>query len=140
MLTWDNGEGQTFDLAISVDDNYMFSVQQRVHNAGDKPVSLYPWSRIRRDYTPKVLGYYILHEGPLGVLGGTLKEQKYTAVKSDGAKNGGLSLENTGTGGWAGITDKYWLVALVPDQEVPATAAFRYVSDVGGRAATRWTS
>jgi len=131
VLTWDNGQGQTFELVIAVDDNFMFSVQQRVRNAGQQPVSLYPWSRIRRDYTPPTLGYYILHEGLLGVLGGTLKEQKYSAVKSGGEKTGGVSLENSGTGGWAGITDKYWLVALVPDQDVPATAAFRYISEAG---------
>jgi len=131
LLTWDNGDGQTFELTVGVDDNFMFSVQQRVRNTGGQPVSLYPWSRIRRDYTPPTQGYYILHEGLLGVLGGTLKEQKYSAVKSDGEKKGGVSLESTGTGGWAGITDKYWLVALVPDQDVPATAAFRYASVAG---------
>ncbi len=131
VLSWDNGEGQTFELTVGIDDNYMFSVQQRVRNAGTQPVSLYPWSRIRRDYTPETQGYYILHEGLLGVLGGTLKEQKYSTVKSDGEKKGGLSLENTGAGGWAGFTDKYWLVALVPDQAVPVTAAFRHISDAG---------
>jgi YidC/Oxa1 family membrane protein insertase len=52
-------------------------------------------------------------------------------VKSGAEKNGGVSLESSGTGGWAGITDKYWLVALVPDQAVPATAAFRYIYEAG---------
>jgi YidC/Oxa1 family membrane protein insertase len=131
-LTWDNGEGQTFGITIAVDDDYMFSVQQSVRNTSGQPISLYPWSRIRRDYTPKTLNYYILHEGPIGVLGGTLKEQKYSAVKSDGEKKpDGVSLNYTGDGGWAGITDKYWLVALVPNQSAPVTAAFRYIADAG---------
>ena len=131
VLTWDNGEGQTFEITVGVDDNYMFQVKQLVRNAGGQPVSVYPWSRIRRDYTPPVAGYYILHEGLLGVLGGTLKEQTYATVKSDGDKKGGVSFENTGAGGWAGITDKYWLVALVPDQTSTETAAFRHISDMG---------
>jgi YidC/Oxa1 family membrane protein insertase len=131
-LTWNNGEGQTFELIIGVDENYMFSVQQRVRNAGASPVTLYPWSRIRRDYTPVTEGFYILHEGLLGVLGGTLHEQTYSTVKSDGEKKpGGASFEHTGTGGWAGITDKYWLTSLVPDQSTPSTAAFRHVSNAG---------
>jgi YidC/Oxa1 family membrane protein insertase len=129
-LTWNNGEGQTFEITIAVDDNYMFSVQQSVRNASGEPVSLYPWSRIRRDYTPPTLGYYILHEGPVGVLGGTLKEQKYSSVKSDGEKKpDGVAFEHTGDGGWAGITDKYWLVALIPNQGAAETAAFRYIAD-----------
>jgi YidC/Oxa1 family membrane protein insertase len=130
-LTWDNGEGQTFELIVGVDDNYMFSVQQRVRNAGAAAVTLYPWARIRRDYTPVTQGYYILHEGLLGVLGGTLREQTYATVKSDGAKKDGLSFEYTGTGGWAGITDKYWLTSLVPDQSAPTTAAFRHITSAG---------
>ena len=131
VLTWDNGEGQTFEITIGVDDNYMFSVRQRVRNAGEAAVSLYPWSLIRREYTPPTAGYYILHEGLLGVLGGTLKEQTYATAKSEGEKRGGVSFQNTGAGGWAGITDKYWLVALVPDQEAPQIASFRYSSDRG---------
>ncbi|CAH2600031.1 Membrane protein insertase YidC [Rhodovastum atsumiense] len=128
-LTWDNGEGQTFEIKVSLDENYMFSVQQTVRNAGPASVTLYPWSRIRRDYTPHTEGYYILHEGLLGVLNGTLKEQTYSTVKSDGDKRGGLSFDSTGTGGWAGITDKYWLTALVPDQSLPGTTSFRHIAE-----------
>ncbi len=71
-LSWDNGEGQVFELTVAIDDNYMFSIDQRVRNNGSAPVKVYPWSRIRRDYKPVTAGYYILHEGLLGVLGGTL--------------------------------------------------------------------
>ena len=131
VLSWDNGEGQTFEIAVGLDDNYMFTVEQRVRNAGEEPVSLYAWSRIRRDYTPKTQGYYILHEGLLGVLGGTLKEQTYSSAKSEGAKKAGVSFDSTGRGGWAGFTDKYWLTALVPDQSVETTAAFRHFTDAG---------
>ncbi|MDE2576657.1 MAG: membrane protein insertase YidC, partial [Rhodospirillales bacterium] len=130
-LSWDNGQGQIFHIILSVDENYMFSVQQRVENHGAAPVAVYPWSRISRDYTPEVLGTYILHEGMVGVLGDRLQEVKYATAKSDAAKNGGVAYTHTGAGGWAGITDKYWLAALVPDQKVATTTAFRY-ANVGG--------
>ena len=131
-LSWDNGAGQVFEIVLSVDDNYMFTAEQVVRNTGPNPVKLYPWSRIRRDYTPKTAGYYILHEGLLGVLGGTLREQTYATAKKDAVNHpGGASLEMGTTGGWAGITDKYWLTALVPDQAVPVQAAFRHVTENG---------
>jgi YidC/Oxa1 family membrane protein insertase len=126
-LTWDNGEGLVFSIGLKVDENYMFTVTQGVRNAGAAPVSLYPWSRISRDYTPEVLGTYLLHEGLTGVLDGTLKEMKYAAAKSDAkGKADGVALNLATTGGWAGITDKYWLAALIPDQKAPVTAQYRY--------------
>jgi YidC/Oxa1 family membrane protein insertase len=130
-LTWDNGEGLTFDIAFTVDQNFMFNVTQTVRNATGEPVSLLPWARIRRDYTPQVAGYYLLHEGLLGVLGGTLKELTYKATKSDGEKTHGLAYEHTGAGGWAGITDKYWLIALIPNQAEQITTSFRHIVERG---------
>ena len=55
-------------------------------NATDAPVKLFPWSRIRRDYTPEVAGYYILFEGLLGVVDGTLQETTYAKAKTEGDK------------------------------------------------------
>ncbi len=133
-LSWDNGQGQTFQITLAIDANYMFSVHQSVRNAGSAPVTLTPWARIDRDYTPQVSGYSILHEGLIGDLDRSLKEITYSGAKNQankadaalGASNGGVAQSFTSTGGWAGITDKYWLVSLVPNQETPATAAFRY--------------
>ncbi len=117
-----------FEIVLSLDDHYMFTVQQRVRNTGATPVTLYPWSRIRRDYTPVTAGYYILHEGMLGVLDGRLKETKYSEAKTEGEKNKGVALTSTGAGGWAGFTDKYWLTALIPDQASKQIASFRHIS------------
>ena len=124
-LSWDNGAGLTFQLTFSVDDDYMFTVQQSVKNATGTPVKLFPWSRIRRDYTPQVAGYYILFEGLLGVVDGRLQETTYANAKSEGEKKNGIAYEATATGGWAGITDKYWLTALVPDQAIASTVNFQ---------------
>ena len=130
-LSWDNGAGLTFSLAVSVDDEYMFGITQAVHNATGQPVRLYPYARVKRDYTPQVAGYYILHEGLLGVIGGTLKEQTYKAAKAAAGKNDGVSLTGASSGGWAGITDKYWLAALVPDQDKLSNITFRHTLDNG---------
>ncbi len=130
-LSWDNKAGQVFQLVVSVDDNYMFGIDQKVQNNGTAAVQVYPWSRIRRDYKPVTAGYYILHEGLLGVLGGTLQEQTYDKAKSESEKTKGASLKMETTGGWAGITDKYWLTALIPDQSMPVTSSFRHVTENG---------
>jgi YidC/Oxa1 family membrane protein insertase len=130
-LTWDNGAGLTFQLSLSVDDDYMFTVRQAVKNSTAKPVKLFPWSRIRRDYTPEVAGYYILFEGLLGVVDGRLQETTYASAKSEGEKKDGIAYEAAARGGWAGITDKYWLAALVPDQAIESTVNFRHIREAG---------
>ncbi len=108
-LSWDNGAGLTFQIVLSVDDNYMFTVEQRVQNATGAPVTLFPWARIRRDYTPVLVGNYVLFEGLLGVVNGTLQETTYAKATSEAKTNNGVAYTATSPGGWAGITDKYWL-------------------------------
>ena len=130
-LSWQNGAGLTFLIEISIDDDYMFTVRQAVRNASGQAVKLYPWSRIRRDYKPQVSGYYVLFEGILGVVNGTLQETSYDKAKSEGDKKQGVAFDAAATGGWAGITDKYWLTALIPDQSMPSKLNFRHIEDHG---------
>jgi YidC/Oxa1 family membrane protein insertase len=130
-LTWNNGAGLTFQIALAVDDDYMFTVDQTVKNATGAPVKLFPWSRIRRDYKPEIAGYYVLFEGLLGVVDGTLQETSYDKAKSEGDKHAGLAYDATATGGWAGITDKYWLTSLIPDQALASKVNFRHIEDHG---------
>jgi YidC/Oxa1 family membrane protein insertase len=132
-LSWDNGAGLTFQIELSVDDNYMFSVRQTVKNTTGREVKLFPWSRIRRDYKPQVAGYYVLFEGLLGVVDGTLQETTYDKAKTEGEKKSGIAYEADATGGWAGITDKYWLTSIIPDQSVPSKVNFRHLDDHGDR-------
>ena len=136
-LRWDNGQGLTFAKRLEVDQRYMFTVKRTVTNSTDKPVTLYPYGLISRWGTPPTLGYYILHEGPIGVLDGQLQEYKYTAVAEDGP------IDFDSTGGWLGITDKYWLATLVPPQGLVLKAGFRhqvegdrYQTDYRGNAMT----
>jgi YidC/Oxa1 family membrane protein insertase len=131
ILTWNNDAGLIFRIEVSVDDNYMFSIRQSVRNDRGAPVTLYPWSRLSRDYTPETSGYYILHEGLIGVLHDRLQETTYAKAKSEGAAHDGVAFTSTGDGGWSGITDKYWLVALIPDQAQSATTTFRHIAPNG---------
>ena len=110
-LTWDNGQGLIFGLDISIDEFFMFDVKQSVENKSDKPVTLYPWSLVVRYGEPPAEGIYILHEGPYGVFNGSLKEFGYSDFKDNKQQ------KFTTTGGWVGITDKYWMATLVPDQK-----------------------
>jgi YidC/Oxa1 family membrane protein insertase len=130
-LNWDNGQGVTFLIEFSVDDDYLFTVRQGAKNASGQDVKLLPWSRVRRDYKPVTAGYYILHEGMLGFFDGSLKETTYDKAKSEGEKSHGIALQADTTTGWAGITDKYWLAAMIPDQTVPARVYFRHIEDKG---------
>jgi YidC/Oxa1 family membrane protein insertase len=138
-LTWDNGQGQVFEIALTVDDQYMIAAEQRMRNTGTEAASVLPWVRIRREHTPATAGFFILHEGFTGVLGGRLREVTYADVKSEGARRAGTGMEQETTGGWAGITDKYWLAAVMPaapDQTL--RAAYRHVNEGGGNAGDRW--
>jgi YidC/Oxa1 family membrane protein insertase len=119
-LTWDNGENLRFSRTIALDDNFMFTITQRVENTGDQPVTLHPYGLISRWGTPPTLGFFILHEGPIGVLDGRLEEIDYDDLREDGP------IELQSKGGWLGITDKYWLATLVPDQESELIANFRH--------------
>ena len=119
-LTWDNGEGLIFHRTISVDDNYMFAIEQMVENNTGAPVTLYPYGLISRHGTPETTNFYILHEGPIGVLNETLEEIDYSDLEE------GNSESFSSVGGWLGITDKFWLTALVPNQETNIKARFSY--------------
>ncbi len=116
---WDNGQGLIFERTVRLDEGYMFTVEQRVINETGAPVTLYPFALVSRHREPETLNFFILHEGPIGFLGGELVEKSYRNVAE---QDGPESL--TSTGGWLGITDKYWLVAVVPQQDEQVTARF----------------
>jgi YidC/Oxa1 family membrane protein insertase len=125
-LTWDNGAGLIFALDITVDENFMFDVKQSVENKSDKPVTLFPWGLVVRYGEPKAEGTYVLHEGPYGVFNGSLKEFSYSDFKDN--KSQKLST----TGGWVGITDKYWMATLVPDQKAKVEVTLKGTGPLPG--------
>jgi YidC/Oxa1 family membrane protein insertase len=125
-LTYDNGQGLVFTRTIAVDDHYLFTVRDEVANKGGSPVTLFPYALISRHGTPQVQGYYILHEGLIGVMGDQgLQEETYK--KMDDKKSVSWEVTNA----WLGITDKYWAAALLPDTSAKVRARFS-AGEIGG--------
>jgi YidC/Oxa1 family membrane protein insertase len=119
-LSYENGEGLEFRRTISVDDKYLFTLKDEVVNSGTAAVSLYPYALVSRHGTPKTSGYYILHEGMIGVMGDQ-GEQQFTYKVMEDKKLAQFSVTNA----WMGITDKYWAAALLPDTGAHVQAEFR---------------
>ncbi|MBV9903519.1 MAG: membrane protein insertase YidC [Alphaproteobacteria bacterium] len=119
-LEWDNGHGLIFTRRIAVDDKYMFTVTDSVTNKGGQGVALYPYALVVRDGVPKTQNYWVLHEGFVGWIDG-LKDPKYDDFKDEGTPPQTYSA----TGGWVGITDKYWMAAVLPPQNEAFDGGFR---------------
>jgi YidC/Oxa1 family membrane protein insertase len=113
-LVWDNGQGLVFRRTIAVDADYLFTVTDEVRNNTSSEITLHPFSLISRHGMPKTEGFYILHEGPIGVVGEAGLQELYY---SDLIKDGGTKTYDKKTGGWLGMTDKYWAAALIPPQK-----------------------
>ena len=111
VLSWDNGNGLIFKRTISIDTEYMFSIHQTIINNTSEDIILYPYGLINRTGVPKLSGLFILHEGPIGVLNDRVKELDYDDLEDD------KKISEKSKKGWIGITDKYWLAALIPNQE-----------------------
>jgi YidC/Oxa1 family membrane protein insertase len=137
-LTWDNGQGLTFARKFEIDDKFMFTVTDSVTNSSGKDIALSPIDRIVHYGTPKGASQtYVLHEGPIGVFnctreegkkelsGCSREEHKYGAVR-DQAEEEEKKFAYASTGGWLGISDKYWLVAQIPPQDEALNGAMFY--------------
>jgi len=118
-LSYDNGEGLVFRRVIAVDDHYLFTIKDQVQNKTGAPATLFPYALISRHGTPKTQGYYILHEGLIGVMGDQ-GEQTETYKKIEEKK----SVTWDVTDAWLGFTDKYWAAALLPDTDAKVHARF----------------
>jgi len=136
-LTWDNGQGLTFARRFEVDEHFLFTVTETVTNNGSGAVEVTPYGRIVRYGTPKGASQtYVLHEGPIGVFdcapaagtseptGCTLQEYSYGKTRDEAED--GVKLTHTSTGGWLGLSDKYWLVAQLPAPDEALTATMFY--------------
>lgn len=121
VLTAQTDDGLTLTRTYTMDDKFMFTVVDQVANNGDAPVTLSAFARLTRINRPETLGFFILHEGPIGILDGTLREIKYGDLEDEPEATSFAT-----TGGWLGITDKYWLAAVIPDQDNPVNASFSY--------------
>ena len=113
----------TFRRTVTVDDNYLFTVSDSVVNNGSAAVSLRPYSLVRQHGVPQDLqNFFVLHEGAVGVVDGTHFSRKFKKWEDEGL------IERSGPGGWMGITSKYWLAAVAPQDQGNVRAQFRVVS------------
>jgi len=119
-LTYDNGKGLKFTRTVSVDDKYMFTIDDQVANTGSEAVTLHPYALVSRHETPPIQGFFILHEGLIGVVDdGGLQEITYQSAIDSEAPTRFKSRS-----GWLGITDKYWAAAVIPEQGKAFDATF----------------
>lgn len=118
-LSWKNSQNIEFFIKISLDENYMFSISQAVKNNSAQEISLAPYGRINRALNQLEKANYILHEGAIGAFSGVLQETTY----SDLIEEKNQSFESK-EGGWLGITDKYWLSSIIPDNKISYKANF----------------
>jgi len=126
-LSWDNGAGLVFKRTFSLDDDYMFTVDQTVENSGSDAVTLYPYGLIARKGIPEMSGIWILHEGLLGVFGEEgLQEVDYSDLEEEGPVSP-AKVDN----GWLGITDKYWAATLIPVPGQEFQPGFSYSTKSG---------
>ena len=124
VLRWDNGAGLVFYQEWHLEDRYLFSVRQRVVNESQETFTLAPLALLARVDPPPGLGYFILHEGPIGWLDEALQEPDYQDLLASP-----LHYQDA-RGGWFGFTDKYWMAALLPAADEPAPVAGRFLSGV----------
>ena len=120
VMTYSNGAGLTFTRRIAVDDKFMFTVTDTVANSGTMPVTLAPYGSVQRQGVPPEVGKnQIVHEGVTGWLDGRVRRFKYKDLQKKPPE------QFNSVGAWTGITDKYWLAALIPTSTEQVHAVFR---------------
>jgi len=118
-LEWNNQKGLTFLKKIEIDDEYLITVNEEVKNNSNQKVDLFHYAQISRKEKPDISNFYILHEGLIGVFDENLKEEDYDDIEED-------KQSFKGSKGWLGITDKYWLTAIIPEKGKKFNAEFSY--------------
>ena len=107
-LEWNNREGVVFSKKIELDDKYLFKITETIRNEKNKTIELFHYSQITKNTKPTTENFYILHEGLIGVVDKNLKEETYSTIEKEKKTYAGKS-------GWFGITDKYWMSAIIPE-------------------------
>ena len=118
-LSWKNNQNIKFIKEISIDNKYLFDIKQTIENKSDKTYNFYPYGQIIRNIAPEVTNFYILHEGLIGVFDDQLVEEDYDDIEE---KKYSINA-NTG---WLGITDKYWIASLIPENGKSFRSDFDY--------------
>ena len=118
-LSWTNNQGITFEKEISLDDKFLFTINQRVINSTDKTYDFYSYGQIIRNKIPEISNFYILHEGLLATLDEELIEEDYDDIQEE-------KFTRTSQKGWLGISDKFWITSLIPPNGKEFKTTFDY--------------
>ena len=118
-LSWKNNQNIKFIKEISIDNQYLFEIKQTIENNSDKTYNFYPYGQIIRNIAPEVTNFYILHEGLIGVFDDQLVEEDYDDIEE---KKYSINADT----GWLGITDKYWIASLIPENGKSFRSDFDY--------------
>ncbi len=118
-LLWSNDQGITFEKEISLDDKFLFTINQKIINSTDKRYDFYSYGQIIRNKTPEISNFYILHEGLIATLDDELIEEDYDDIQEK-------KFTKTAQKGWLGIGDKYWITSLIPPREKEFKTTFDY--------------
>jgi len=118
-LFWKNDQNIKFEKEISLDDQYLFKVKQSIINNSEKTYNFYPYGQIIRNEIPEITNFFILHEGPLGVYNSELVEKDYDDIQDK-------PFSVNANKGWLGITDKYWIASLIPQENRKFRSDFDY--------------
>ncbi len=130
-LRWENDTGLIFRRTLSVDEDYLFTINQSVENTGETEARLAPYGIVTRHGLPSDLqNFFVIHEGVVQITDGTLNDVKYDQMPDfDYIDREAANAEVTEVteSGWIGFTSKYWLAALVPQSGQAFTAVSRYI-------------
>ena len=118
-LSWSNKQGINFKKKIKIDEKFLFSIDQTVINKTDKSYDFYSYGQIIRNKAPEITNFYILHEGLIGVFDEQLVEEDYEDIKEK-------KFSKNANTGWLGITDKYWITTLIPEENKSFRADFDF--------------
>ena len=133
-LTWDNGKGLSFKRVISIDENFMFNIEQSVSNSSATPVALAPYGRIaRHGEPPNLKGFFILHEGMVRMSDGELNEINYDKMPEfdiNPKERAPAEVVQVAEGGWIGFTDHYWMTTIVPQGAFKSVAKYDINNDI----------
>ncbi|WP_415323520.1 membrane protein insertase YidC [Candidatus Pelagibacter sp. Uisw_127] len=118
-LTWSNSQDITFEKYISLDDQFLFTVKEKIINASDKSYNFYSYGQIIRNKLPEISGFYILHEGFLSVLDDQLIEEDYDDIQEK-------KFTQTAQEGFVAISDKFWVTSVIPPKGKEFKTTFDY--------------
>ena len=118
-LSWKNNQGIIFKKKIEIDEKFLFSIDQSITNKTDKSYDFYSYGQIVRNEAPEITNFYILHEGLIGVFDDQLVEEDYEDIEEK-------EFSKNADSGWLGITDKYWITTLIPQENKSFRADFDF--------------